>query len=152
MKTIKTRLATIAVLLCSIMVKAETVQIDGIWYDLVKKSHSAKVILPADGTKYTGMVNVPSSVTYENVAYNVVSVGENAFENCEDLTSVTISSGITKIESYAFKNCCNLISITIPEGMLSFGFGAFYDCSNLTSISIPESVTSIGDNAFSGCI
>ena len=64
---------------------------------------------------------------------------------------VVISDGVTSIGDWAFSDCSNLTSITIPDGVTSIGDEAFGGCSNLTSITIPDSVTSIGADAFSEC-
>lgn len=82
---------------------------------------------------------------------NVKSIGEKAFENCNNITRVTIPYNVTSIEESAFKGCSNLLCITIPEGVNSIGKGAFEDCKSLTELTIPASVTSIGDTAFKGC-
>ena len=81
----------------------------------------------------------------------VTSIGERAFLNCSDLTSVTIPNGVTSIGDQAFRNCSDLTSVTIPNGVTSIGDSAFDNCSALTNINIPGSVTSIGDSAFSSC-
>ena len=81
----------------------------------------------------------------------VTSIGDSAFEECSNLTSITIPNSVTSIGDYAFSRCSNLTSITIPNSVTSIGDYAFSRCSNLTSITIPNSVTSIGDYAFSGC-
>lgn len=78
-------------------------------------------------------------------------VPEYAFYNCENLTSVTIPSGVTYIGNYAFGSCTGLTSITIPEGVTSIGERAFSYCTGLTSITIPESVTVIDFAAFHHC-
>ena len=79
-------------------------------------------------------------------------IGEFAFANCNNLTSITIPNSVTSIGEYAFSMCYNLTSITIPSGVTSIGNAAFYGCSNLTSIIIPSSVTSISSYAFNSCI
>ena len=83
---------------------------------------------------------------------SVTSIGNNAFENCSSLTSITIPEVVTSISSSAFSNCHSLTSITIPEGVTSIGQSAFYNCYSLTSITIPEGVTSIGNKAFYACL
>ena len=65
--------------------------------------------------------------------------------------STTIPSNVTSIGNSAFSNCDNLTSVTIPEGVTSIGEDAFLYCYDLTSVTIPSSVTSIGDWAFYGC-
>ena len=81
----------------------------------------------------------------------VTSIGDSAFEECSNLTSITIPNSVTSIGDYAFSRCSNLTSITIPNSVTSIGDYAFSGCSDLTSITIPDSVTSIGDYAFFGC-
>ncbi len=56
---------------------------------------------------------------------------------------------VTSIEDNAFKDCNYLTSVDIPNSVTSIGNSAFYDCRSLTSITIPNSVTSIGGSAFS---
>ena len=62
-----------------------------------------------------------------------------------------IPNTVTSIGQSAFHNCSDLTSITIPNSVTSIGSSAFSGCSGLTSITIPESVTSIGDMTFRGC-
>ena len=84
------------------------------------------------------------------VAEGTVSISDEAFRDCENLTSITIPNSVTEIGAWAFKDCYNLTSITIPNSVTSIGEGAFADCYNLTSITIPNSVTTIGTCAFRG--
>ena len=79
--------------------------------------------------EYTGEVAILATVTHGGVTYRVTSIGNDAFSDCSDLTS-----------------------ITIPEGVTSIGKETFSGCSGLTSVTIPEGVTSIRSDAFSGCI
>ena len=81
----------------------------------------------------------------------VTSIGAYAFSNCWYLTNITIPNSVTSIENYAFRNCSSLTSITIPNSVTSIGSYAFSDCRSLTSITIPDSVTSIEDGTFSYC-
>lgn len=100
--------------------------------------------------KYSGSVVIPEEVTYMNRTRRVTSIGGSAFDNCSDLTSVTISNSVTKIGEWAFSNCSSLTSITIPNSVTSIGFCAFQSCRSLTSITIPNNVTNIEEGAFSG--
>lgn len=83
--------------------------------------------------------------------YKVTRIGDYAFRNCKNITSIIIPNGVTSIGTSAFSGCTNLTSITIPDTVTSIGENAFYGCSKLMSITIPESVTSIADGAFQGC-
>ena len=70
-----------------------------------------------------------------------------------NVTSVTIGSGVTSIGNYAFSGCSNLKTISFSENskLESIGMLAFYGCGSLTSITIPSRVTSIGQRAFGDC-
>ena len=66
------------------------------------------------------------------------SIGEYAFRNCSELTSVTIGDGVTNIGNSAFRSCSSLTSVTIGDGVMSIGDYAFSDCSSLTSIVLDD--------------
>ena len=81
----------------------------------------------------------------------LTSIGEQAFNGCSSLTSVTIGNGVTSIKYAAFWGCSSLTSVTIPDSVTSIGRYAFYNCSGLTSVTIGNGVTSISNYAFNGC-
>ena len=152
---------------------AYDVEVDGIYYNLVKDTKTAGVT--SGDANYTGNVEVPTSIVVEGVECSVTSIGNGAFQYCSGLTSVTIPNSVTnigssafykcygltsviipnsvtRIEDYAFSGCSSLTSVTIPNSVTSIGGYAFSDCSGLTSVTIPNSVTSIGGGAFYRCI
>ena len=61
---------------------------------------------------YVGNVTIPLSVKYNDVTYNVTSIGEEAFYYCEGLTSIEIPNSVTSIGNFAFDGCWNLTKIT----------------------------------------
>lgn len=85
------------------------------------------------------------------MVYNVTGIGNEAFFDCLELTSVTIPNTVTSIGGYAFFNCNGLTAVTIPNTVTSIGYDAFGGCTSLTSVAIPNSVTSLGEEAFSNC-
>ena len=101
-------------------------------------------------TGYNGSeenVDVPPEIDGKSVT----RIGESAFYNCSNLTSVTLPDGVTSIDIQAFEFCENLTNVTLPDSLISIGNWAFNCCYRLTSITIPHSVTSIGESAFNGC-
>ena len=100
-------------------------------------------------SSYYSSYYIPSSLKEVTVTGGTIFYG--AFQNCSNLTSITLGDGVTSIDSYAFQNCSNITSITIPNSVTSIGSYAFQNCSNLTSVTIGNGVTSIGENVFNGC-
>lgn len=101
--------------------------------------------------KPTGNLVIPSSVSYSGTAYQVVSVGDNAFNSCNGLMAVTIPNTVSSIGSSACSQCTGLTSLTIGNSVSSIGDNAFMGCSLLSSLTIPNSVTLIGVGSFQGC-
>ncbi len=133
-------LLSILLMLLPILASAETVEIDGIWYNIVTKIKEAEVIRNPNfdrgaGT-YSGSIEIPTSVTYNDIKYSVTSIGDEAFSYCTRLTSATIPNSITSIGESAFYYCNHLPSITIPNSVTSIGGYAFSECSGLTSVHI----------------
>ena len=91
---------TFVFLLASIAARAYDTKIDGIYYKLVPKAKIAEVVTGDE--KYAGQVDIPSTVEYEGVVYNVVSIAALAFRECFELTSVTIPEGVTEIKQATF--------------------------------------------------
>ncbi len=98
-------------------------------------------------TAATGAVTVPDMI----VSKPVTSIGPNAFQYCNRLTSVTIPGSVTSIGAYAFNLCTGLVSMTIPSGVTSIGDSALDSCTGLTSVSLPSSITSMGTYVFLSC-
>tara|TARA_B110000467_G_scaffold162878_1_gene187308 strand:- start:876 stop:1268 length:393 start_codon:yes stop_codon:yes gene_type:complete len=57
---------------------------------------------------------------------------------------------VTRIGENAFRDCSNLTSVTIPDNVTRIGNKAFADCSSLMNVTISNSVTRIGEWAFEG--
>ena len=92
-----------------------------------------------------------NQITTVTIESGVTSIGNSAFYNCTNLASITIPSSVTSIGNNAFIMCSKLASITIPSSVTTIGNNAFAGCTSMESITIPSSVTTIGVSAFGGC-
>ena len=101
---IKQFLLTVAILLCCISASAYDFEVDGIYYNINPFSN-LKVEVTYNDKAYSGYVIIPESVNYNNKTYSVTGIGYYAFQDCSDLTSVTIPNSVTNIGEYAFENC-----------------------------------------------
>ena len=68
----------------------------------------------------------------------------------DEITVVTVGSGITKIGSYVFADMDALTTVQIANTVTALGDGAFYNCGKLTNLQIPDSVTSFGNFVIGG--
>ena len=114
---------------------AHDFEVDGIYYKFNNSYNPTEAKVTYRGqyynsysNEYTGVVNIPSTVSYNGTTYPVTAIDVSTFYNCSGLTSVTIPGSVTSI-----------------------GGSSFYGCSSLTGVTIPNSVTTIGNSAFQGC-
>ena len=122
--------------------------------DEVGEAIESKHIDYIDNYKYTGgqiSNELKPRIRSVVVASGVTQIDDDAFHDCDNLTSVTIPDTIKSIGDHAFSGCSSLTSLMIPDSVTSIGRMAFYGCSSLTNIKIPDSVTSISMGAFSDC-
>lgn len=79
---------------------------------------------------------------------NKVSVGKEAFKDCNRLATITTPS-FSNIGNYAFENCA---FETLEIGSLDeMGKGAFKSCSNLKYVDFPENIISLPELTFDSC-
>lgn len=129
-------------------VQAYEFEKNGIYYDIV----NGKAVVVSDwNTGYTGDVVIPETVEYSGQVYVVDSIGSNAFDNCDELTTVRLPEGLKAIGENAFYSCSGLTSISFPGSLRLIDKYAFSGCSGLTALSFPEGMTEIGNGAFYGC-
>lgn len=81
----------------------------------------------------------------------ITAIGEGAFYQCNNLTSVTVADAVESLGKYAFYMCENLNAVTLPSGLKSMDYGAFFGCYALENIVIPAGVATIGSEVFGDC-
>ena len=93
---------------------------------------------------------IPDEAPFEGTNYRVTAIGNNAFFNCREITSITLGCYVEEIGAYAFYLCTGMESIDL-KNVIRIGAAALGDCTGLTEVTIPNTVTSIGAVAFTGC-
>ena len=91
------------------------------------------------------------NITSVTISDNVISIGKEAFGNCQELRKVILPAGLETIEIGTFIKCGMLTDIVLPKTLKSIGDFAFEGCSRLKNLAIPASVEYIGHEAFIGC-
>ncbi len=101
----------------------------------------------------TKLILYPCCASYNSytIPDSVTTVGESAFVDSNNLTSITLGQNVENIETSAFAGMKNVTSIELPAGLQKIGNNAFRGCKNLNNIIIPDTVTSIGKDAFDNC-
>lgn len=65
---------------------------------------------------------------------SVETIGTNAFQNCQDLESITLPASLKTIESSAFSYCLNLSEIKLPTSLKAIQSYVFDGCSSLETV------------------
>ena len=146
-------------LMASLTVTAQTFYENGIMYEMTSYDWNEAVVVSSYYDDYRGDIVIPETVTtvlwsnYEEyeVTVTVTGIGDEAFRDCNQLTSVSLPNTITSIGRNAFYGCSALTGITLPSSLTSIAASAFGYCTSLSSITIPSNVTSIGWNVFYCC-
>lgn len=94
-----------------------------------------------------------NDLTSVTVLSNVTRIGRLAFFDCTSLTEVILCDDVAEIGSYAFWDCLNMKSVTFrgASALSEMGEYVFYGCEHLEHIRIPAGVEAIGDFAFGDC-
>ncbi len=128
---------------------AQDFVVDDIAYHVIPGTTNVEVAKKTDC--YTGAVTIPETVTYDASTYTVSRIGYLAFEDCSELTSVSLSNSITRIKVGAFTNCSGLTSVDFSDALTFVGVSAFEGCESLTSIEFPNSLKTISRSGFASC-
>lgn len=146
-----------ALVLCSLTVNAHDFEVDGIFYQIISEEDRT-IAVTYEGTNkyspdsyYAGEIIIPEHVSYSGNEYTVTRIGERAFMNCDNLTSVSLPESIERIEDSAFSSCYDLTEIRMPSKANHIGSGAFNSCKQLEAIRIPEGVTILYYTTFWNC-
>lgn len=165
----KNYIIKVFILLISIFVCAnshaelsKTFELNGIFYSTIIDSRTGEetgeveVEAPQVSNNrykyYKGIINIPSSVTYENITYPVTEIAESAFMGQSEISTVVLPATLRKIENRAFKGSSISSVVFSPNGQLTtIEYEAFTGCGGITNLNFPKSLITIGRYAFEGC-
>ncbi|WP_275205721.1 leucine-rich repeat protein [Adlercreutzia equolifaciens] len=99
--------------------------------------------------KNTKAVEIPRSVRWSGVEYQVTAIGENAFCNTA-IESVTLPEGLATIGKRAFKFCRQLRAVAIPDSVELIDAFAFFCDNKLASVTFGKNsrLTELGKGVF----
>lgn len=126
---------------------------EGLTYNYFENNGTATVIGRADDN--LTKISIPGVIPIDGSNYSVTTIGVGAFQNCTNVDTLVVQSGVETISKNAFMSCYYLKSITISEGVKIIGENAFRECGTWNNASmrvdLPSSLDSIGNYAFYCC-
>ena len=149
--TLKRLAAITAVLWMSLSTQAADFVVGNISYEITDNSGRVVAVV-AGQSKYTGNVTIPATVTNGGTTYTVKRIANYAFEDCTDLTAVTLGSNIEQIGFRAFRNCTSLSDINWLNSIRKLEGQAFIGCTSLTKAELSSSLEEMDGSVFSDCI
>ena len=97
---------------------------------------------------FTSVKDIPNNAFHQrnlksiHLPKSILSIGQEAFARCHDLTSVVLNEGLVSISDCAFLHCTKLKSVVIPSTVSSIIRNPFMGCKELESIVVsPENQT-----------
>ena len=134
--------------------KAETttIVVDGVTQTLITQipEYANYLVIAIAENAFTGIQSVQSIIIPDSIK----SIGQNAFSDCPNLTSVRYPVTAPQIEAilpFTFQGCSSLKDVSICGTIKSISMNAFYMCDSLENIYIPESVEYIDAGSFGYC-
>ena len=135
-----------------------------IYYNYINDGQELEV---TDGNApYSGLVNIPETVTFMNRTRRVTSIRSFTFYYSRDVTSINIPSSVTFIGKSAFEKSDKLTSVHISDidawckiifeepytsNPLVHAHHLYMNGEEIEDLIIPDGVTSIKDGTFYGC-
>lgn len=104
-------------------------------------------------TDYASISNVPwnsyrDDITSVTITDGVTTVGSNSFGYHENLVTVTIGNDVETIGEYAFGDCYKFTTLNLGNSVRHIGNRAFMWAQVLTGFTLPSTLETIGDRAF----
>ena len=134
--------------------------VNGIYYTVTSEiDQEVKVVERPNGVKYTGDITIPDMIEATSSKWGhrnwfVTEIADKAFYNSQ-ITNVTIPNSVRRIGQQAFEETNNLKTVTIEKGSVleeiadyAFRYSSF---ETITSLTISDKLKSIGKYAFNNC-
>lgn len=158
---------------CILNGHAQDIEAAGIYYNIISDTQVEVAPAYRDGVNhYKGCIILPekvycggvnydvtaiaprafwrSAVTQVQIPNSVTTIGDAAFADAEQLSSITLPLGLKAVSRYMLAGT-SVACIALPEGVTTVGKGAFEDCSQLRTVFLPMTLRSIGEGAFGYC-
>lgn len=141
-------LATLLVAAClPAVASAQYFESDGIVYGITSEQ-TVEVLSNyyLHNAPYSGSIVIPQTVEYDGITYTVTALAEDAFYDCGNVTSLTLSPTIRSIGRQCFRNC-TFTTLQLPDSLRRIDEGAFL-LSSISSLHLPACFEEYDECAF----
>ncbi len=127
--------------------------IDHIKYEVLENHDSIRSVEIAGFEEgISDALVIPAQISFNGEEWDVTSIAQKAFYQCQSLVSVEIPGSVQSIGGSAFAECSNLKRVVINNGLKKIQNNAFGNCKNLEYVKIPDSVNDMNTNIFAHCV
>lgn len=128
---------------------SQTFEVDGLYFKIISSTEFTCGVtqVPNGASPYEGIINIPSSITYNGNIYKVTKIFQSAFYYSQ-ITEVHVNDGIVEIGNAAFFHSPNLKIVNIGKDVHNIGLrirkstiqfadnSAFGYCTSLEEINV----------------
>ncbi len=121
------------------------------WYNYYNRDY-VKTIVVEDGCTYIGETAFSqlANLTSVTLPASVAGLGRECFVNNRSLREV-VMPGVISVGDLCFQNCPALTEAVFPDGLSSVGERCFASCTALTRVVFPGSLDTVGSQIFFAC-
>lgn len=85
---------------------------------------------------YSGALYIPNFVTYSDIVWRVIEIGQCSFTTCDNITTVRIGYNIEIVKKLAFHKCHYIENVTFEahSRLKTLEYRSFYDLYHVKSI------------------
>lgn len=139
----------------TILAAKDTIQVDGLYYELNNETQTATLIRESASSKYEiEDIVIPVSVSQDEREYPVVALGQGALRNTTAKT-ITFAEGsqVTELGMQAFQGAVNVQELELPEGIKLIPTTCIHNATatapmTLKKLVLPASIDSLCVMAF----
>ncbi len=98
-----------------------------------------------------GEITIPDKVVWwkDYGTYQVTHIGDNAFQDCQWVTSFSLPEGLLTIGREAFSGCSGVETVILPSTLLSIDVRAFELCAMVKDVYLPAATPpEVSETAF----
>ena len=114
--------------------------------EVLEQKEDETFLLKITDVKDTTITSLTFPEEYDGYPIQFVELGDSVFENCTNLTEITLPDEISVIPKQAFYDCASLTTVN-ASNVTEIESDAFCNCTSLTTLNVSENVVKMGADA-----